>query len=64
MQISPVDEMLGANPEVARAVVDMIPGPKTIMEIDGGHFGLLHYPSEWFDAASTAQRDFLNDALR
>ena len=31
---------------------------KTKIEIDGVHFGLLFYPSELFDQASTAQRDF------
>jgi hypothetical protein len=33
------------------------------MEIDGGHFGLLHHPSAWFDDASAAQREFLLRAL-
>ena len=59
MQISPVDEMPGANPEVARAVFASLGGPKELVEIDGGHFGLLHHPSQWFDDASSAQRDFL-----
>ncbi|HEX2850409.1 MAG TPA: hypothetical protein VHN98_07640 [Acidimicrobiales bacterium] len=30
----------------------------------GGHFGLLHYPSCWFDDASAAQQDFLVRVLR
>lgn len=59
MQISPVDEMAGANPAVARAVCVATRGPKELMEIDGGHFGLLHHPSPWFDEASGAQRAFL-----
>jgi hypothetical protein len=59
VQISPVDEMAGANPSVARAVYEAAAGPKEIVEIDGGHFGLLHHPSVWFDDASAAQRDFL-----
>jgi cephalosporin-C deacetylase-like acetyl esterase len=63
MQIAPDDEMVGANPQVARAVADMIPGPKEIMEIDGGHFGLLHHPSGWFDVACDAQRRFLCSTL-
>jgi hypothetical protein len=64
MQISPVDEMPGADPSVAHAVYDAVGGPKKIVEIDGGHFGLLHHPSAWFDVASAAQRDFLVRALQ
>lgn len=63
VQISPNDEMPGANPEVARAVYDAMPEPKALLEIDGGHFGLLHHPSHWFDDASVSQREFLLDAL-
>jgi hypothetical protein len=59
MQISPVDEMDGADPAVAHAVGDAIPGSKVITEIDGGHFGLLHHPSAWFNEASAAQIEFL-----
>lgn len=64
MQISPVDEMQAADPSVAHAVYDAVGGPKKIVEIDGGHFGLLHHPSPWFDVASAAQRDFLVRALQ
>ncbi len=64
MQISPADEMLGADPAVARSVYGAIRGRKELQEIDGGHFGLLHHPSRWFDDASTAQRVFLLRALR
>ncbi len=59
MMIAPQDEMPGANPGVARAVYEAVPGPKELIEIDGGHFGLLWHPSELFDQASQAQRDFL-----
>ena len=59
MMIAPEDEMAGANPAVARAAYDSIPANKELVEIDGGHFGLLHYPSELFDRAADAQRDFL-----
>jgi hypothetical protein len=52
-----------ANPAVARGVYDKLGGPKELAEIDGGHFGLLHHPSQWFDDASAAQRDFLLEAL-
>lgn len=64
MQISSVDEMAGADPAVARSVYAAIPGPKELLEIDGGHFGLLHHPSRWFDDASNAQRAFLLRVLR
>jgi uncharacterized protein len=59
MMIAPEDEMAGANPVVARAAYDSIPAKKELVEIAGGHFGLLHYPSELFDQAAHAQRDFL-----
>jgi fermentation-respiration switch protein FrsA (DUF1100 family) len=51
--------MEGANSEVARAAFAAAPGPKKLVEVDGGHFGILHYPSEMFDTASKAQVDFL-----
>jgi uncharacterized protein len=59
MMIAPEDEMAGANPAVARAAYDSIRAKKELVEIAGGHFGLLHYPSELFDRAAHAQRDFL-----
>lgn len=59
MQISSADEMPAADPTVARAVHAAIPGQKTLLEIDGGHFGLLQHPSRWLDDASNAQRAFL-----
>jgi hypothetical protein len=59
MMIAPKDEMGGANPAVARAAYDSISAKKELLEIAGGHFGLLHYPSELFDQAAHAQRDFL-----
>jgi hypothetical protein len=63
MMIAPEDEMAGANPEVARAAYDAVPGRKQLVEIDGGHFGLLYYPSALFEQASTVQRDFLLNTL-
>jgi uncharacterized protein len=64
MQVSPSDEMPRANPDVAHAVYDAVRGHKEIMEIDGGHFGILHHPSPWFEDASGAQRDFLQRLLQ
>lgn len=63
VQMSPNDEMPGANPEVAAAVFGAMPEPKSWLEIEGGHFGLLHHPSKAFDDASAAQREFLIDVL-
>ena len=57
--IAPEDEMPGSNPTVSRLAFAAAPEPKELFEIGGGHFGLLHYPSEWFDQASNVQRDFL-----
>ncbi len=59
MMIAPHDEMPGADPDVSRAAYGSAPGPKQLVEIDGGHFGLLWHPSDLFDRASRAQRDFL-----
>jgi fermentation-respiration switch protein FrsA (DUF1100 family) len=59
MQISPNDEMPGAKTEIARMVFDLAPEPKELMEIDGGHFGLIYYPGPIFDQAMNAQKDFL-----
>lgn len=59
MMIAPEDEMAGAVPAVARAAYESIPAKKELIEIAGGHFGLLHYPSDLFDQAAHAQRDFL-----
>jgi hypothetical protein len=59
MVISPQDEMPGANPEVTRAVYELAPQPKELFEIEGGHFGLIHYPSPLFDLSSRIQCEFL-----
>lgn len=59
MMIAPEDEMVAANPEVSRAVYRSVPARKELVEIDGGHFGLLHHPSVQFDQASRVQSDFL-----
>lgn len=61
--VSPQDEMPGSLPAVARDAYDRIEGPKEWIDIDGGHFGLLYYPSEEFELASSAQARFLSDHL-
>ena len=53
------DEMPGAVSDVTRAVFDRIPGPKELVEVEGGHFGILEYPSTAFERASQAQATFL-----
>jgi uncharacterized protein len=59
MIVAPKDEMPGADPDVSRAVFDAVPATKELIEIDGGHFGLLWHPGDLFDQASRAQSDFL-----
>jgi len=57
------DEMAHCNYDVTRAAFDLVPGRKQWAEIDGGHFGLLYYPGDLFEQATSAQRDFLVRAL-
>ena len=59
MLVAYEDEIAGANSDVARLVFELAPGPKELIEMDGGHFGLVYYPSELFEQAVTAQKDFL-----
>ena len=61
--VSPQDEMPGAVPSVARDVYEKIKGPKEWSEIEGGHFGLVYYPSIDFDRSSSRQADFLATRL-
>jgi len=55
------DEMPYCSADIARQVYEMAPGPKRLHQVDGGHFGLLYYPSPLFDDASKAQVDFLRE---
>ena len=61
--VSAQDEMPGALPAVARGAYDKVAGVKEWIEIDGGHFGLLYFPSEEFERVSSAQARFLSDHL-
>ena len=61
--VSPDDEMPGSVPAVAREVYERLSGPKEWVEIPGGHFGLLYYPSDTFDRASSVQSRFLGETL-
>ena len=64
MIVATNDEMDGANPEVTLEIYKRVKQPKEWVDIDGGHFGLLHYPSALFDKSSKAQIDFLNKYLK
>jgi hypothetical protein len=57
--MSPDDEMPGANPAVARAAFEAIAGPTEIVEVEGGHFGLMFDPSPELDFSIHAQLSFL-----
>lgn len=59
MMVAPGDEMVHANPQVARQAFDLLPGPKEWHEIADGHFGLLYPESERFKEASSIQAEFL-----
>ena len=63
MIVSPQDEMAGASPKLARMTFEALPGAKEWMEIDGGHFGLLYYPSALFEQVSSAQCRFFKSHL-
>jgi pimeloyl-ACP methyl ester carboxylesterase len=57
--VSPQDEMPGSVPSVARDAYERVPEPKEWLDIDGGHFGLLYFPSPELEQASVAQARFL-----
>jgi hypothetical protein len=52
------------EPDVSRHAYQKAPHPKKLVEVDGDHFGILHYPSVLFDMASQAQVDFLSEYLK
>ncbi len=61
--MSPDDEMPGAVSDVTRAVFDRIPVTAELVEVEGGHFGILEYPSAAFDRAVDTQADYLSRKL-
>jgi len=63
MMVAPADEMVNANPAVSRQAFDLLPGEKEWYEVEGGHFGLLYYPSDLFDEASRVQAEYLTNHL-
>lgn len=64
MIVATNDEMEYSNDKVTLEVYKRITQPKEWVDIDGGHFGLLHYPSEIFNKSSKAQIEFLNKFLK
>lgn len=61
--VAPADEMVHADPAVSRQAFDLLPAAKDWYETDGGHFGLLHHPSDLFDEASSIQAEYLTRHL-
>jgi alpha-beta hydrolase superfamily lysophospholipase len=61
--MSPHDEMPGAVSEVSRAVFERLAGPRELVEVDGGHFGITEHPSVAFERASEAQAAWLTRTL-
>ena len=59
MMVATHDEMVHANPNVSGQAFHLLPGEKEWHDLDGGHFGLLYYPSALFDEASTIQAAYL-----
>lgn len=53
------DEMEGASDVIAKAVYDKVSQAKQIELLDGGHFGILEYPSDLFNQSSKSQVDFI-----
>lgn len=64
MMVAPDDEMVHANYGVAKMAFDLMPEPKQWYDIQDGHFGLIYYPSERFDEASSTQTAFFKKWLR
>jgi len=64
MMVAYDNEMPGANSDVARYAYNLAPEPKQLVEIDGGHFGLLFYPSVLFNEASTTEVNFFVKHLK
>ncbi|MCB1544629.1 MAG: alpha/beta fold hydrolase [Methylobacteriaceae bacterium] len=63
MMIGHDDEMVHCAREVQEAVFDRILAPKTLVEIEGGHFGLLWPPGAIFNRAASLQIEFLRAHL-
>lgn len=64
MIVAKYDEVKAANSDVSRHAFECAPHPKELFEIDGGHFGLLHYPSKLFNEVCSAQIEFLKNWVK
>ena len=59
------DEMPWCDAAIARHVHASSSGPREVLEIGGGHLGLVYHDSEYFTSAVSAQQRFLaNHPLR
>jgi dienelactone hydrolase len=63
LMVSPEDEMVHANYQVARSAFDLMTGVKKWYDIADGHFGLLYHPGPRFDEAVSVQAQFLGEQL-
>lgn len=61
MMVAAGDEMPGASDAISRLTFARASGPKELVEVEGGHFGLLYHPGPVFDRASQRQRGFLQE---
>lgn len=61
--MSPDDEMPGAESDVVRALIALLSGPTEVVDAEGGHFGIIDYPSVAFEDASAAESAFLTRIL-
>jgi uncharacterized protein len=57
--IASEDEMPGCKPAVSRLAASRAPTGSEVLEIEGGHFGLLYCPGSLFDQVSRVESDFL-----
>lgn len=63
MVVAYEDEMPYVNSDVARHVFSQAPEPKRLHQVDGGHFGVVYYPSPLFEEASRVEVEFLKEFL-
>jgi pimeloyl-ACP methyl ester carboxylesterase len=63
MIVATNDEMNGAKTDVTSVVFKRVKQVKEWVDIEGGHFGLLYYPSPIFEKSSKAQISFLKEHL-
>lgn len=59
MVVADEDEMPGANADVARQAFATAGESSELLEISGGHFGLLYHDGPVFEVSVRGQRDFL-----